>query len=67
MRKPRKLIKIEDKDEFKHEYSNYKEHHNESWYFNFIDFKSNTHMVTRVGYRLGAPELETMLIRQLEE
>ena len=58
----RGLFKIVEKDEFKHEWRNYPEHHNESWYFNFIDFHTNTHMVTRVGYRLGAKEIEIMLL-----
>ncbi len=62
MKRPRKLFQITDKDEFKHVWPRYQEHHNESWYFNFIDFNTNTHMVTRVGYRLGVKEIETMTL-----
>ncbi|MBD3227122.1 MAG: hypothetical protein GF329_02955 [Candidatus Lokiarchaeota archaeon] len=56
------LGKITEKDEFKHVWKRYPEHHNESWYFNALDFNSNTHIITRVGYRMGQKEIETMFI-----
>ena len=62
MKTSRRVFEIREKDEFKHEQRKYPEHHNESWYFNFIDFHANIHMVTRVGYRMGAKELEVMLL-----
>ena len=62
MKRSRSLIKIKEKDEFKHIWRNYPEHHNESWYFNFIDFSANVHVITRVGYRMGAKEIEVMFV-----
>ena len=62
MKTSRRFFEIREKDEFKHEQRKYPEHHNESWYFNFIDFHANTYMVTRVGYRIGAKEVEIMLL-----
>ncbi len=69
-KKPRSsmgLGKITEKDEFKHVWSRYPEHHNESWYFNAIDFQTNTHVITRVGYRMGMKELETMVLIILDK
>ena len=62
MKRSRSLFKITEKDEFKHVWRRYPEHHNESWYFNFIDFTANVHVITRVGYRMGANEIEVMFV-----
>ena len=67
MGKTQGLGRISEKDEFKHICRNYPEFHNESWYFNFIDFGTNTHGVTRVGYRIGAHEIETMFLLVFEK
>jgi len=69
-KKPRSsmgLGKITEKDEFKHVWRQYQEYHNESWYFNAIDFHANTHVITRVGYRMGVNELETMFLIVLDK
>lgn len=67
MPRSRKMFKLKETDEYKHQWDNYQEHHNESWYFNAIDFQSKTHMITRVGYRLGAQEIETMVLLVIDE
>ena len=67
MPRSRRMFKLKETDEYKHEFSNYQEHHNESWYFNCIDFKANTHIITRVGYRLGAQEVETMVLLAIDD
>ncbi len=67
MPRSRRMFQIKETDEYKHEWNSYKEHHNESWYFNFIDFQAKTHMVTRVGYRLGAQEMDTMVLLVIDE
>ncbi len=61
-KRTRGLGKFSDKDEWKHEKKRYPEHHNESWYFNALDINSSTNIITRVGYRLGQNELETMFL-----
>ncbi|NHI91680.1 MAG: hypothetical protein EAX96_04190 [Candidatus Lokiarchaeota archaeon] len=61
-RRSRGLGNITEKDEFKHVWRRYPEHHNESWYFNAIDFNTNTHVITRVGYRMGFKEIENMFL-----
>lgn len=61
------LGKITEKDEFKHVWRKYPEHHNESWYFNAIDFDNNTHIITRVGYRMGQREIENMFLIILDK
>ncbi|MHA1314152.1 MAG: DUF7064 domain-containing protein [Candidatus Helarchaeota archaeon] len=57
-------VDISEKDEFKHDFKidNYPEHHNESWYFNFIDFDANVQLVTRVSLEMGAKKSDVMLI-----
>ncbi|MHA1785233.1 MAG: DUF7064 domain-containing protein [Candidatus Helarchaeota archaeon] len=57
-----KGIDITDKDELMHEFPAYPEHHNESWYFNFIDFNANVHMVARIGFEMGKKRAVTMLL-----
>ena len=66
-RRSRGLGKITEKDEFKHVWRKYPEHHNESWYFNALDFNSNTHIITRVGYRMGQKEIENMFLIVLDK
>ena len=61
------LGKITEQDEFKHVWRKYQEFHNESWYFNAIDFPAKTHVITRVGYRMGANELEIMFLAILDK
>ena len=55
---------ITDKDEFKHDFGNikYPDHHNESWYFNFIDFNAKVQMVTRTAIQMGKKEGNMMLL-----
>lgn len=50
-----KGVDITDEDEFHHDFGigNYPEHHNESWYFNFLDFNSNVHMIARTSFEMG--------------
>lgn len=61
-KRSRKYFTITEKDEFKHILRKYPQYHNESWYFNFMDFNANVHLVTRVGFRLGEKELDVMLL-----
>ena len=61
-KKSRKFFSIKDKDEFKHIWKNFPQYHNESWYFNFMDFNTSVHLVTRVGFRLGEKEKDIMLL-----
>ena len=61
------LGKITEKDEYKHVWRRYPEHHNESWYFNALDFDTNTHVITRVGYRMGQKEIENMFLIILDK
>jgi len=62
MKKTRTYFKIDRKDEFKHNWRKFPQYHNESWYFNFMDFNKKVHLVTRVGYRLGEKEIDNMLL-----
>ena len=56
-------LSITDQDEYKHDFLNkYPEHHNESWYFNFIDFNSNIHMISRIGFEMGKKRAVIMLL-----
>ena len=57
-----KGTKITGADEGKHEFPVYPEHHNESWYFNFIDFDANVHMVNRIGFEMGKKRAVILLI-----
>ncbi|NHI93781.1 MAG: hypothetical protein EAX96_14940 [Candidatus Lokiarchaeota archaeon] len=58
-----KGIEINDSDELKHDFlTSFPEHHNESWYFNFIDFNANVHMVSRIGFEMGKKRAVTMLL-----
>ncbi|MHA1798735.1 MAG: DUF7064 domain-containing protein [Candidatus Helarchaeota archaeon] len=61
-KKSRRMFKISEKDEFKHAWRRYPEHHNESWYFNCIDFDANVFIVTRVGYLMGKGEMEVLFL-----
>ena len=66
-RRSRGLGKFSEKDEFKHEKKKYPEHHNESWYFNALDINSSTNFITRIGYRLGQNEKESMFLIILDK
>ena len=66
-RRSRGLSKITEKDELKHEWKKYPEHHNESWYFNSIDLKTSTNLITRVGYRMGTKNIEVMFLIILDK
>jgi len=60
-------VKFSNKDEFKHVKKKYPEHHNESWYFNALDINNSTNFITRLGYRLGQNELESMFLIILDK
>lgn len=55
---------ITDQDEFKHDLGDvkYPEHHNESWYFNFLDFNANVQVITRTAIQMGKKEGNMMLL-----
>ncbi|MHA1314617.1 MAG: DUF7064 domain-containing protein [Candidatus Helarchaeota archaeon] len=59
-----KGLDIMDKDEYKHvlDVPKYPLHHNESWYFNFLDFNSDVYMITRVSFQMGMKESDVMLV-----
>lgn len=43
----KKGVDISEIDEYKHDFGEFPENHNESWYFNFIDRKNNVFLFTR--------------------
>ncbi|MFX1450000.1 MAG: hypothetical protein ACFFCM_04095 [Promethearchaeota archaeon] len=43
----KKGVDISEEDEYKHDFGEFPENHNESWYFNFIDRKNNVFLFTR--------------------
>ncbi len=45
-------IEISEKDEFKHDFGSFPPHHNESWYFNFIDRPKNVFLITRWSFEM---------------
>ena len=53
---------LTDNDEFKHNFGTFPARHNESWYFNFLDFEANVQVVTRVSYQLGEKESDVLMI-----
>jgi hypothetical protein len=46
-------VVLTDQDEFMHDFEVFPEHHNESWYFNFIDLKNKVYFVTRLSFEMG--------------
>ncbi|MBD3229321.1 MAG: hypothetical protein GF329_14145 [Candidatus Lokiarchaeota archaeon] len=55
-------IEISEKDEYMHNWGEFPEHHNESWYFNFIDRKSDVFFITRISFVMGQNKSQIMMI-----
>ncbi|MFX0139164.1 MAG: hypothetical protein ACFFDN_36315 [Candidatus Hodarchaeota archaeon] len=53
---------ISEKDEYKHDFGIFPPHHNESWYFNFIDRRNNVFLVTRLSMEMHDKKSRIMLI-----
>ncbi|MHA1301429.1 MAG: DUF7064 domain-containing protein [Candidatus Helarchaeota archaeon] len=47
-----KGVDISEEDEFKHDFGVFPQHHNESWYFNFVDRKSNVFLFSRMSMEM---------------
>ncbi|NVM52469.1 MAG: hypothetical protein HWN66_02115 [Candidatus Helarchaeota archaeon] len=45
-------IEISENDEYKHDFGSFPPHHNESWYFNFIDRPNNVFLITRWSFEM---------------
>ena len=54
---------VSEEDEYKHEIADtYPTYHNESWYFNCMDFNSNVHIITRLSYNAGDGTSDILLV-----
>ncbi|MHA1381041.1 MAG: DUF7064 domain-containing protein [Candidatus Helarchaeota archaeon] len=53
---------VSEKDEYKHDFGTFPPHHNESWYFNFIDRKNNVYLITRWSMEMYDKNSRVMLI-----
>ncbi|NVM52298.1 MAG: hypothetical protein HWN66_01260 [Candidatus Helarchaeota archaeon] len=45
-------VELTDQDEYMHVVETFPPHHNESWYFNFIDRPNNVHFITRLSFEM---------------
>ncbi|NVM31096.1 MAG: hypothetical protein HWN65_19800 [Candidatus Helarchaeota archaeon] len=45
-------VELTDQDEYMHVVESYPPHHNESWYFNFIDRPNNVFFITRLSFEM---------------
>lgn len=55
-------VDISEKDEFMHDFDTFPPHHNESWYFNFIDGKNAVYLITRWSMEMHDKKSRIMLI-----
>ena len=46
-------IAITEKDEFIHNFGTFPLHHNESWYFNFVDRSNKVYCISRFSFEMG--------------
>ena len=53
---------VSEKDEYKHDFGIFPPHHNESWYFNFIDRSNNLFLITRLSMEMYDKKSVIMLI-----
>ncbi len=58
-----KNLPLSEQDEYKHEIADtYPKYHNESWYFNALDFESNVHLITRISFNAGDGTSDILLV-----
>lgn len=55
-------IEISERDEFKHDFGSFPPHHNESWYFNFIDRPNKVFLITRWSFEMYENRSLLMLV-----
>ena len=55
-------VDISEKDECKHDFGTFPPHHNESWYFNFLDRSNNIYFITRISSEMYEKRSRIMLI-----
>ena len=55
-------VEISEKDEYKHDFGTFPEHHNESWYFNFIDRKNNVFLFTRLSMEMFEKDMRSIVM-----
>ncbi len=53
---------VSEKDEYEHDFGKFPPHHNESWYFNFIDRKNDVYLITRWSMEMYDKNSRVMLI-----
>ncbi len=53
---------ISEKDEYTHNFGTFPPHHNESWYFNFIDRPNNVFFITRLSFEMYEKKSQLMLV-----
>ncbi|MHA1269832.1 MAG: DUF7064 domain-containing protein [Candidatus Helarchaeota archaeon] len=55
-------VKISENDEYMHNWDTFPDHHNESWYFNFIDQPNKIYFITRVSFVMDRNLSQIMMI-----
>ena len=60
-------VKLTEQDEFMHPFETYPLHHNESWYFNFIDRSNNVYCVSRFSFEMGQKRSRILFLLVIDE
>ena len=55
-------VELTDQDEYMHDFGTFPAHHNESWYFNFIDRQNNVFFITRLSFEMGKQRSIVMVL-----
>ncbi len=55
-------IAITEKDEFLHDFGTFPLHHNESWYFNFVDRPNKVYCISRFSFEMGHKRARLLFI-----
>ncbi|TFG05635.1 MAG: hypothetical protein EU536_01220 [Promethearchaeota archaeon] len=60
-------LELTEKDEFIHNFGTFPLHHNESWYFNFIDRTNNVYLVSRFSFEMGHRRSRILFLLVIDE